>query len=324
MLATTKVIAIVGATGNQGGSLVNAILDQGEMAGFSIRALVHNVQSEKAQQLRERGVEVIYCDINDEDSIVKAIEGAYGFFCVSYFWPAMNPDHELRQIKNMANAAKRVDIKHVVWSTFEDSRRRLPVMTSLAMPSLGEGARFKVPQCDSKGEGDTFFKNAAVPTTFMMTSFFWENFLSQNFCPKKTGEDKYVLAFPMEGNKRLPGIAVEDIGRCALDIFQRPDEYVGKHVGIASEVLTLREITAKIAYALGRVIDYEQIGFDDYRKLPFPGAVELGNMFQFFNDCEEDLVAVRSVQLSRKLNPKLLSFSEWLDKNKEALQQLCK
>ena len=121
------------------------------------------------------------------------------------------------------------------------------------------------------------------------------------------------------GDAKLPGIAAEDIGKCAYGIFKRGPEYIGKTVGISGDQPTVYEMAAKLGSALGQEIRYNNVPADVYRGFDFPGADDVGNMFQFKRDCNEYYCGVRSIEHSRELNPALQSFEEWLLLNKERI-----
>jgi hypothetical protein len=136
--------------------------------------------------------------------------------------------------------------------------------------------------------------------------------------PQKDQTGKLVFTLPM-GNKKLPSIASEDIGKCAYGIFKKGNEFIGKMIGIAGEHLTGSQIAASLSKALGQEVSYNAIAPDVYRGLGFPGAEDLGNMFQFKHDFEEDYCNSRSIELARSLNPSLKSFDEWLAENKDRI-----
>jgi len=117
-----KIIAVVGATGAQGGGLVRAILSDAS-GGFTARAITRNVNSDKARELTKQGAEVVAADVDSLESLKKAFQGAYGAFCVTFFWEHFSPQKEFAQAKAMATAAKHDGLEHVIWSTFEDTRK---------------------------------------------------------------------------------------------------------------------------------------------------------------------------------------------------------
>jgi uncharacterized protein YbjT (DUF2867 family) len=308
-----KTIAVVGATGAQGGGMVRAILAApgGE---FVARALTRDVTSEKALELARLGAEVVAADLGDVESLRKAFAGAYGAYCVTFFWDHFSPDKELAHAGAMARAAKDAGVKHVIWSTLEDTRNWVP-LSDPRMPTLQ--GKYKVPHFDAKGEANRIFSELGVPTTFLHTSFYWDNLIHFGMGPKKGTDGKLALVLPM-GDKKLPGIAAEDIGRCAYGIFERP-ELIGKSVGIAGEHLTGAQMATALAKALGQDVAYNAVPPDVYRGFGFPGSDDLGNMFQFNAEFDRDFCGARDLGFSRSLNPQLQTFAQWLGSNKERI-----
>jgi uncharacterized protein YbjT (DUF2867 family) len=305
-----KIIAVLGATGAQGGGLVRSILAD-KSGPFKPRALTRNVNSEKAKALAAAGAEVVAADVDDPATLRRAFEGAHGAYCVTFFWDHFSPEKELAEAGSMAEAAKHAGVAHVIWSTFEDTRRFVPLDDD-RMPTLM--GKYKVPHFDAKGEADAFFTQAGVPTTFLLTSFYWDNFIYFGSGPKRGPDGKLALVFPM-GDKKLPGIAAEDIGKCAYGIFQRGREFIGKTVGIAGEHLSGAEMAAELTQALGEKVTYQEVPPEVYRSFGFPGADDLGNMFQFKRDFNDHYRGARSVEFSRSLNPDLQSLDQWLSRN---------
>jgi uncharacterized protein YbjT (DUF2867 family) len=136
--------------------------------------------------------------------------------------------------------------------------------------------------------------------------------------PKKGPDGKLAITMPM-GDKKLPGIAAEDIGKCALGIFKKGREYIGKTVGIAGEHLTGAQMAAALTKALGREVRYNDVPPEVYRSFGFPGADDLGNMFQFKRDFNDDFCAARNLAVSRALNPELQTFDQWLAQAKNRI-----
>jgi uncharacterized protein YbjT (DUF2867 family) len=309
-----KIVAVVGATGAQGGGLVRAILgDQSE--DFVVRAITRDLESPKAQDLARSGAEVVQADLDDFDSVRKAFDGAYAVFCVTFFWAHYSPAKELAQALTMARAAKEAAVHHAIWSTLEDTRRWIPLSDS-RMPTLM--GQYKVPHFDAKGEANRFFVDQGVPTTFLLTSFYWDNLIHFGLEPKKGPDGRLALTFPM-GDKKLPGIAAEDIGRCAYGIFKRGAELSGKTVGISGEHLTGAEMASALSDALKREVRYNSVSPEEYRRLNVPGAEELANMFQFKRDFQDVFCRVRDIAFSRALNSSLQTFAMWLAKNKDCI-----
>ncbi|MCH7516853.1 MAG: NmrA family NAD(P)-binding protein, partial [Bacteroidetes bacterium] len=125
-MADKKVIAVLGATGAQGGGLVRAILAD-KSGDFTARALTRNVNSDKAKALADMGAEVVAADIDDYESLKKAFAGAYGVYGVTFFWEHFSPEKETAQAASIAKAAKENNVQHVIWSTLEDTRKWVPL-----------------------------------------------------------------------------------------------------------------------------------------------------------------------------------------------------
>ena len=312
-MSEKKIIAVVGATGAQGGGLVRAILNDPN-GGFKARAITRDVNSDKTKALAKLGAEIVAADVNDLESLKRAFKGAYGVYCVTFFWADLSPENEIAQATAMAHAAKDAGVQHAIWSTFEDTRKWVP-LTDNRMPTLM--GKYKVAHFDAKSEADHVFTDLGVPTTFLLTSFYWEN-LIYGVGPKKGPDGKLAITFPM-GDKKLPGIASEDIGKCAYGIFKRGREFIGKTVGVAGEHLSGTQMAAALTKALGQEVRYNEVSPDMFRSFGFPGADDWGNMFQFKRDFEQIYCGARNIGVSRSLNPSLQTFEKWLAQNKSRI-----
>ncbi len=304
------IIAVAGATGAQGGGLVRAILNDPD-SRFAVRALTRDPSSDKAKVLAAAGAEVVAADVDDVKSLKQAFDGAYGAYCVTFFWEHFSPDKEQAQARNMATAAKATGLKHVIWSTLEDTRKWIPLDDD-RMPTLME--RYKVPHFDAKGESDAIFTELGVPTTFLLTSFYWENFIYFGMGPKPGPNGKLAITLPM-GDQRLSAMAAEDIGKCAYGIFKAGSEFIGQTVAIAGEHLTGAEMAEAMGRAIGHDVGYNAVSPEAYRGFGFPGAEDLGNMFQFYHDFSDYFVGIWDLDKARALNPELQTFDEWLAVN---------
>jgi len=305
-----KIIAVVGATGAQGGGLVRAILAD-PAGGFAVRAITRDVHSDKAKALAALGAEVVPADVNSEPSLAAAFAGAYGAYCVTFFWDHLSPEREKIEAQNMAKAARTAGLRHVIWSTLEDSRQWIPLSDN-RMPTLME--HYKVPHFDAKGASNATFTALGVPTTFLYTSFYWDNLIYFGMGPKAGPDGNLVFTLPM-GNSKLPGMAAEDIGRCAYGVFKNPARYIGRNVGIAGEHLTGQQMADALSVALGRKVLLHSPPWAEFRAYGFPGADDLGNMFQFNAEFADDFCARRNLDESRALNPQLQTFAAWLASN---------
>jgi uncharacterized protein YbjT (DUF2867 family) len=302
----SKLIAVLGATGAQGGGLVRAILDDPSKE-FRVRAITRDPNSEKAKALAAQGAEVVAGNLDDAESIRRAFEGAYGVFAVTFYWDHFSPERELAEAHLIAQAAKDAGVQHVIWSTLEDTRKFVPLNDD-RMPTLME--KYKVPHFDAKGEANAYFAEAGVPTTYLLTSFYWDNFIHFGMGPAVGPDGRLGITFPMD-DKPLPGIAAEDIGRCAFGVFKRP-ELIDQTVGISGGHLTGQEMADGFAKYWGTEVVYNAVPPEVYRSFGFPGADDIGNMFQFKRDFNDAFTAARSVAFSKELNPALQSYDDWL------------
>ena len=308
-----KIIAVVGATGTQGGGLARAILAD-PSGGFAVRAITRDPNKDNAKALASKGAEVVSANLDDVESLKKAFAGAHGVYAVTNFWEHFSGEKEKAQAKNIADAAKAAGVKHVIWSTLEDTRKLMDPGDK-RMPFLQE--KYRVPHFDAKAEADAYF--SGLPVTYLVTSFYWDNLYMFGLAPKKDESGVYSWTFPM-GNAKLAGIAAEDIGKVAYGIFKAGQEYVGKTVGITGENLTVNEMGEKLSKGLGiGSVKYNAVEADTYRGFGFPGADEMGNMFQVYRDFEKEVLAARSADVARKLNPQLQTFDQWLAKNRSKI-----
>jgi uncharacterized protein YbjT (DUF2867 family) len=309
-MSEQKIIAVAGATGAQGGGAARAILADPD-SGFRVRALTRNPDSPAAQELAALGAEVVQADFYDESSVLKAFEGAYGAFLVTNFWAHGSAVKEIEEIGVLVRAAKAAGLKHVVWSTLEDTRELLP-LDDERMPVLQD--KYNVPHFDAKGEANDLFREAGVPTTFLNTTFFFEGFLTQ-MGPQRGEDGVLALTLPLEDGKLMSGVAVDDIGRTAFGILKAGERLVGETVGLAGDHLTGAQYAAKFEAVLGEPVRFQSVPYDLFRTFDIPGADELGNMFQYYGDFDQEFTGARDLDKVRELNPELKSFDTWLAEN---------
>ncbi|HEV2831565.1 MAG TPA: NmrA family NAD(P)-binding protein, partial [Hanamia sp.] len=144
-----------------------------------------------------------------------------------------------------------------------------------------------------------------------------DNLLSSG--PAKGPDGKLYLTFPLD-DKKMAGIASEDIGKCAYGIFKKGKELIGKSIGISGEQLTGQEMAKELSEALGKEVLFNNVTPETFRGFGFPGADDLGNMFQFYRDFDEVCNNTRDVSFSRELNPELKSFKQWLAENAKKIK----
>ncbi|NUR99739.1 MAG: NmrA family NAD(P)-binding protein, partial [Kribbellaceae bacterium] len=213
-----------------------------------------------------------------------------------------------------ARAARDAGVQHLVWSTLEDTRPFFAGRDDV--PSLDDG-RYKVPHFDAKGEADELFSKYGVPTTFLRTTFYFDAFVA-GMQPVRNADGKLTITFPM-GDRRLSGVASEDIGRTAFAILKNP-ALIGETISIAGDHLTGTEYAETLSKVLGEEVVYHAPTVEEYREYPFPMAVEMGNMFQFYAENHDEFTGDRDLAKVRELNPELESFATWADNHKDELK----
>jgi len=299
--------------------LARAILADGQ---FSVRALTR--KAERAAELKDAGAEVAVCDANVLDQVKTALAGAHAaFFVTNAFDPSScpTPDIETEQAKNFAIAAATVGLRHAIWSTTEDPRIEVP-LSSDALPTLtrlnadGSERKYKVPHFETKADGDVFFANSTVPTTFLLPGFYYDNFFT--YFPLKREEDKTLsFTIPM-GETKMAWIAAADIGKVVLGVLKAgPVVTKGKYVGASSAHLTMDEVATVLSSGLGETVAHNKfVTAEIFSTFGFPGCEELANMFKYERDFGAAYCGRRSIDETKKYHAELTSFAAFVQANK--------
>ena len=320
-VSTKKVIAVVGATGRQGGGLARAILASPQ-DDFTVRALTRNPESASARRLANQGAEVVKADLNDEVSLRSAFDGAHGAFVVTDFFAhrtaeqeaVQNPAQmEIAQARNAARAAKAALLGHVIWSTAEDTRRHFGSGAGDVPRTMGG---YAVPHLDAKAEANSFFTDLGVPVTFIQTSYYYESLIGPMAVRSASGEP--VLLLPI-ADRRLAVVAAGDIGRTALAIFAGGSQYIGETISVAGDHVSGHELADKMTRAIGEKVSYQPLTWDQMRAFPFAGAIGVANAFQYFAEDEEGLLSRRNLARCRELDPQMEPLDTWLATHKSEL-----
>jgi len=278
-----KVIAVTGATGQQGGAVARRLLAD----GWKVRALTRDFSKPAAQALVEAGAELIAGDMDSRSELEAAFEGAYGVFSVQNFWlPSVGFDGEIRQGKSVADAAKAAGVQHLVYSSVGAAHR-------------GMGQK----HFESKWIIEQYIHTLNIPYTILRPVAFYENF---------NWERAYILngifnAIGLRPEKERQLIAVEDIAIFAVLAFTNPEQYLGKTIELAGDALTEAQLADTFAKVIGRPV-----------KLVQPAGSRNGDsdeemtaMFKFFNGEAYDA----DIPALRKLHPGLLRFEDYLRRN---------
>lgn len=316
-----KTVAVCGATGQQGGATVKALVKLGR---YTIRAITRDPTSAKAQALAAMpGVQVVQADFDDLASMEKAFNGCDAVFAVTDFWKAcgLDPVKELQQGKNLVDAAKAAQVKHFVWSTLEDTR---PLVGDSLQPVNGD---YKVPHFDAKGEIEAYASAKLQGVfTFVVTSVFYENILpGGGMGPSKQPDGSFSLFIP-SGDCKLAWCATEDIGGVAAAVIAAgPKKYGGKTVPVAGEVVTTAEVAAILSKVSGKNVVAVTPPPEEWAKavmgfgVPELAAKDLANMFVYYQKANEHFLSLRSLKDTKKIYPDTQSMESFFMKHKEAL-----
>ena len=284
-----KLITVFGATGQQGGPVARALLQN----AFKVRAVTRNTESEKAKALRDVGAEVVAGSVGDRKSVKAAISGAYGVYVVT----PVSPDEE--QVgKAVADECKVAGIKHVVFSGLDS------VKDKIGKPAAHFESKFAV---------EKYLDEIGVPNTSVRYPYYFENFLT-NFRFKAEADGTYSLTLPMDGP--MDAIAIADVGVIVASIFQNPQQHLGKKISLSTERKSIPEYLEIVSKVTGKVVKYNQVSFEQFANQPNnPFAVHLSAMFEYYSKVDP----MCDQQLTRRLNPGALTFQQWAEQNKDNL-----
>lgn len=294
-----KLVVVFGATGAQGGSVARTLLEDGT---FRVRAVTRNPGKKAAKELRLRGAEVVQGDQDDEASMELALTGAHAAFIVTNYWENCSQEQEVKQGKLLADLAKRLGLRYVVYSGLENIKK-------LTAGRLAAG------HFDGKGEVEEYFRDIGVPMTSVRLPCYFENLLSY-FLPHIAPDGKsYLLSLPM-GDIPMDSMSVADLGPVVLSLLKMP-EYVGQNLGLSTCRHTVAEYAALLSKHTGKAVRDAQTTPEDYENFGFPGAQDVANMFRFYA-----MKPDRNIELTLKLNPKARTLDQWLEQHKEDFARL--
>ena len=297
-VAMSQLITVFGATGHQGKSVALALLAK----GYKVRALTRNPDGAGGKALQEKGCEVVKVEMDDKESLEKALSGAYGVFAVTNYWGMLAEDtktafdREVSQGKAIGDICKKNGVKHLVYSGLEHVQE-----------IIGKSCL----HFDGKGIVEKYLDEIKVPNTSTRVAYYYENFIS--IPPQKGDDGTYTTTWPMDGP--MDGICVSDLGGAVATIFGNPDKYIGQKVGLSGDKMTMHEYAAIISKVTGKTLKYNQVPPDVFAKFPFPGADDAAAMFEFYSTGK----CVRDIDLTRTLNPDTANFEQWAVDNKDKL-----
>ncbi|MEV8533264.1 NmrA/HSCARG family protein [Streptomyces sp. NPDC051211] len=284
-MSNQKIVLVTGATGGQGGAAARCLFE----SGWAVRALVRNPDKPEAKVLKALGAELVAGDLDDPESLRAAAQGVHGVFSVQ---PAdlahPHPEAEVRQGKNVADAARAAGVAHLVYS------------------SVGAvGRNSGVAHFEAKAEIEAHIDAIGVPATVLRPVFFMENW---PYMVPEAENGERVGSIALDADTSLQMIALSDIGRIVAEAFGNPAEFVGKELEIAGDELTVRQIAEVFTRVDGIPTRFERQPIEEVRS----GAEELANMFDWLNEkgYQAEIAALR------ERHPELLTLEAWLRKNR--------
>jgi uncharacterized protein YbjT (DUF2867 family) len=263
-MSNLPLISVVGATGNQGGSVINYLLQSKK---FRLRGITRDRNSEKAKLLAEKGVEVVEANSNNREQIKQAFQGSYGVFAVTNFWDkenATNHSLEFQQGKLMADVAKEVGVQHYVWSSLHD----VDAITKGEIP---------LPHFTGKNKVEQHILDIKLPATFVYAGYF----LSNTNWSKTNVEGVLEFSFGLQPDTKIPAFDVEDTGGWVAAIFENKDKYLGKRIHMASEYIAASQLPEIYTKVTGKSSKFVPLPYDVVKK--FMGE-ELANNFKWIED----------------------------------------
>ena len=294
----SRLITVFGATGAQGGDVVKALLAGGK---FKVRGVTRSVEGKKAKELASQGVEMVEANFDKPESLHKAIAGSYGVFLVTNFWDGLDGARETKQGKGAVDVCLQEGVRHLVYGGLESAEKMYG---------------FVVDHFDSKARVEDYImeKAGSMIWNSVRIAGYFNNFLTF-WKPKKLDDGSYVFDLAMEG-KPMYGMDVEDLGECVASVFNEPESYGGKIIGVATEFITIGQFCAVLNKVLAPTVFKDSgITADQMAKLEFPGGEEMASMFRLYQKGIK-----RDIALTKKLNPKAKSWEEFVVAHKADFQ----
>lgn len=278
---THNIILVTGATGRQGGATARHLLAN----DWPVRAIARDLTTPAARALQQAGAEVVQADNDNLAALETAMQGVYGVFSIQ---PAVfGYEAEVRQGKNIADAAKTAGVHHFVYTSVGGAEGQSRVR------KLG------------KWEIEQYIQALGLPFTILRPANFMEDIIGPRF-----GVPGGTFSIALKPDVSLRLIAVDDIGALATLMFERPDAYLGQISELAGDSLTPPQVAAAISHATGHSISYVQIPLETIRQQ----NADVAQVFYFLNEIGYQT----NISALRKLYPGLMNFETWLQKEGKA------
>ena len=281
-MANSQIILVCGATGHQGGSVAHELL----VHGWEVRALTRDASQPAAQELAGMGATVVEGDFGYRESLDRALEGCYGCYSVQNFWDSRDPDIEVADGCEIAEAALEAGVRHFVYGSVGGAER-------------GTG----ISHFESKWVIEEHIRSLDLPATILRPVFFMENWSGPDMREAILGGS---VVMGLRPETKLQMVAVRDIGVFARMAFERPDAWLGQEVELAGDSLTMPEVVAAFSRALGRPVEYGRVSYDDIRE-------SLGEDYAVMVQWFDEHGYAADIEGLRELHPGLMDFEGWLE-----------
>ncbi|KAE9409156.1 NmrA family protein [Gymnopus androsaceus JB14] len=296
----SKIIAVTGATGQQGSSVINFLLR--EPAGtFTIRAITRNPESPAAKALSAKGIEVVQANLSSLEQVTSAFSGAWGVFGLTQFYEH-GYDAEQLHGNNIVEAAKAANVKHIVWSTVEGRE--------------GECAAIS---WKSKAQIEHLVIASEIPYTFVYIPMYYENFWTSFFAPAYDQEKGFNWSVGFLHDVPIFAFSVEDLGAWVVPAFREPESWTGKKVKIVVEYLTLHDLASQFSEVTGEkaslAVELTREQFEDSRYVDHPAAELMYLSWEYVIRAGPES-GVRSKEQTLSIYPQAKTYREWLKDSK--------
>lgn len=305
----SKTLAVFGATGKQGGSVISNVLSDPELSQkYKLRAITRDVNSDGAKALKAKSVEVVSADMQNKASLEAALDGVNVVYIMTT--PSFGPDAveaEFNTAKLIADAAVAKGLEYIIFST-------LP-----SVSGMSNGRYTHVTAFDAKAKAEEYIRGLPIKSAFTSLGYFMENLLTQPWlAPQPAGDGTYIYSRPVSSKVRVPYLdAARDVGKFVGAILASPDKYEGKRFIVAQALYSLEEVVAAMAKKTGKTIIYKQVSFEEFGKsMPFFPELWVDGWhaqeeFGYFGPGEEKEIAWAVAQARGKLT----TLDEFLEAN---------
>jgi uncharacterized protein YbjT (DUF2867 family) len=309
-----SLLAVFGATGNQGNSTAHFVLDDPELAQrYSVRAVSRNVDNPKMQRLKSKGAELVQADLDDPSSLPSALKGVeYLFFMTATQYQGNSREIETQQAKAICEAALNEGVKYIIFSSMSHPYK------------ISNGKLKNVEHFDDKAEIEEYIRSLPVKSAFFAPGSFMQNLTSHlKPRPSPAGDGTYVMASIVNPDTKLPLIDVTDTGKWTGAILAEPDKYEGKFFAAAEGLYTLPEACAIMSKVLGKTVTFKQLPDEIFRSFLVEGMREqlyemwvLNREYGYYGPDMEELVAWAKKQAKGELT----TLEQWLRRERYSLE----